>query len=115
LAIDVPLSACILGIASVPGLGEEEMRTFFILLGISLTVFASHAFAADPGFCSNYSTAAVRQVQAARENPACRPGLMGTRWSPDYRVHYGWCITAPYGAAEEEREMRKRYLQSCRG
>jgi hypothetical protein len=91
------------------------MRTFFILLGISLTIFASHAFAADPGFCSNYSTAAVRQVQAARKNPACRPGLMGTRWSPDYRVHYGWCITASYGAAEEEREMRKRYLQSCRG
>src|SRR5471030_272601 len=65
------------------------MRAFFILLGISLTIFASHAFVADPGFCSNYSTAAVRQVHAARENPACWPGLMGTRWSPDAFITAG--------------------------
>jgi hypothetical protein len=115
LAIDVLFSACILGIALVLGFGEKEMRVLFILLGISLTVFASNAFAADPGFCANYSTAAVRQAAAARENPACRPGLIGDRWSPDYRVHYSWCVTAPYRAAEEEREMRTRYLRSCRG
>jgi len=115
MAIDVLFSASILEIALVLDLGEEIMRAFFILLGISLTVIASNAFAADPGFCANYSTAAVRQVEAARQNPACRPGLFGDRWSPDYRVHYGWCITAPYRAAEEEREIRKRYLQSCRG
>jgi hypothetical protein len=114
LAIDVLNSACILGIASVLGFREEEMRVLFILLGISLTIFTSPAFTADPGFCASYSTAAVRQVGAARENPACRPGLIGDRWSPDYRVHYSWCITAPYRAAEEEREMRTRYLRSCR-
>jgi hypothetical protein len=29
-------------------------------------------------------------------------------------VHYGWCITAPYAAAESERAMRTRYLPNCR-
>jgi hypothetical protein len=92
------------------------MRALFILLAVSLTTpFVSAAFAADPGFCSGYATAAVRQVEVARETPPCRPGLIGTRWSPDYRVHYGWCITARYEAAEEERHQRTEYLRSCRG
>ena len=29
-------------------------------------------------------------------------------------MHYGWCITAPYAAAESERAMRTRYLRNCR-
>jgi hypothetical protein len=99
----------------VLGFGEDKMRALFILLAVSLTGFVSDAFAADPGFCANYSTAAVRQVEVARESPACRPGLIGDRWSPDYRVHYSWCITARYEAAEEERHIRTRYLHSCRG
>jgi hypothetical protein len=91
------------------------MRAFFVLLAASLTLFVSDAFAADPGFCNGYSTAAVRQVERAREWAACRPGLIGTRWSSDYRVHYSWCITARYEAAEEERHLRTEYLHSCRG
>jgi hypothetical protein len=91
------------------------MRVFFILLAVAATALVSDAFAADPGFCSEYARAAVRQAERAREWAACRPGLVGDRWSSDYRIHYGWRITARYEAAEEERHIRTRYLHSCRG
>jgi hypothetical protein len=84
------------------------------LAAASLTVLTGSAFAADPRFCADYSTAAVRQARVAHMTPSCAPGAIGTRWTENYRVHYGWCITAPYGAAERERAMRTRYLRSCR-
>lgn len=85
-----------------------------IAAGVLLAGATSVAFAADPRFCAEYSTAAVRQARVAHEVPPCAPGAIGTRWSVNYRVHYSWCITAPYGAAEAERGMRTRYLRSCR-
>ncbi|MGC1695565.1 MAG: hypothetical protein WA743_09855 [Pseudolabrys sp.] len=47
--------------------------------------------------------------------PPCAPGAIGARWTENYRVHYGWCITAPYAAVNAERAMRTAYLRSCRG
>jgi hypothetical protein len=90
------------------------MLKTFIAAGLLLAA-ANAASAANPEFCANYAQAAVNQVHAARAIPACAPGLMGTRWSGEYGVHYGWCITAPPPAVAEEREMRTRYLRSCRG
>ncbi len=85
-----------------------------IAAGLLLAGASSAAFAANPEFCANYAQAALNQVRAASGNPACAPGLTGTRWSGEYGVHYGWCITAAPQAAAEEREMRTRYLRSCR-
>jgi hypothetical protein len=82
--------------------------------GLLLAAAMSTALAASPDFCAAYATAAVRQAQVAHESPACAPGAIGTRWSLEYGVHYGWCITAYPRAAAEEREMRTRYLRSCR-
>ncbi len=73
------------------------------------------AQAADPGFCRDYARAALNQVQIALSTPACRPGLEGARWSADYRVHFDWCLGAPYGAAQGERAARTRHLRRCRG
>ena len=82
--------------------------------GLLLAAGSGPALAASPGFCANYATAAVNQVRIARRTPPCAPGAIGARWSGDYRVHYGWCITAAPAAAADEREMRTRYLRSCR-
>ena len=70
------------------------------LAAVSLTVLTGSAFAADPRFCADYSTAAVRQARVAHMTPSCAPGAIGPRWTENYRMHYGWCITAPYAAAE---------------
>ncbi len=73
------------------------------------------ACAAPPEFCASYAAAAVRQAEVAHRVPPCAPGAIGTRWSVQYGVHYGWCITAPFAAADRERAIRTRYLRSCRG
>lgn len=85
-----------------------------IAAGMLLAATTS-AFAANPNFCANYASAAVNQARVALRTPPCAPGAIGARWSPDYRVHYSWCITASPPATAGERAMRTRYLRSCRG
>jgi hypothetical protein len=47
-------------------------------------------------------------------NPRCANGLLGSRWSTDFAVHYEWCLGASFGAAGNERDARTQYLRSCR-
>lgn len=72
------------------------------------------AQAANPGFCRDYATAAVRQVQLARSIPACDRGT-GPRWTTDYRVHFDWCVGAAPAAVEAERNARTNWIRSCSG
>jgi hypothetical protein len=72
------------------------------------------AEAAAPGFCRDYATAAVRQVEIARSTPACNRGT-GARWTTDYKVHFDWCLTADPAAVEAERVARTNWIRSCRG
>ncbi|HLL28088.1 MAG TPA: hypothetical protein VKT73_10660 [Xanthobacteraceae bacterium] len=75
----------------------------------------SGARAADPGFCRDYTDAALNQVRAALSTPACARGLEGPRWSADRHVHYEWCLGVSPRAAEAERDIRKEHLRACRG
>jgi len=79
-----------------------------------LLAASTAAQAADPAFCRNYATAAVRQVRIALTNPRCAMVAVGARWSPYYRVHFNWCLGAPYAAAGRERDARTYYLRRCR-
>ena len=86
------------------------------VLGISLGCLVPMvADAADPGFCGDYARAAVNQARIGYSVPYCAPGMRGARWSENFRTHYDWCLGAPYGAAQSEREIRREYLISCRG
>jgi len=77
-------------------------------------VLPLQAQAADPGFCREYATAAVKQVELARAVPACNRGT-GPRWTTDFKVHYDWCLGAAPPAVEAERNARTNWLRSCRG
>ncbi|HXP06175.1 MAG TPA: hypothetical protein VN808_18830 [Stellaceae bacterium] len=72
------------------------------------------ARAADPNFCRDYASAAVRQFNAAFAVPRCRGGMNGPRWSPEFHVHYDWCLGAPYNGASTERDIRRQYIDACR-
>ena len=91
------------------------------LLRLAISISASAvrmplaAQAADPASCRDYATAALRQVRGAINNPRCLPGLQGARWSPDFRVHYNWCLTTNYASMGSERDARTAYLRSCTG
>jgi hypothetical protein len=73
------------------------------------------AHAADPGFCRQYAQAALNQVRGGFNNPTCVGGLQGARWSPEFSVHYEWCLGASFGAAGAERDARTRFLRACTG
>ena len=82
--------------------------------GLVLAAVTTAAQAADPEFCRGYATAAVRQARVGHEIPRCRPGAFGARWTENYRVHFNWCLGAPYPAAERERAIRAEHLRACR-
>ena len=82
--------------------------------GLVLAAVTAAAQAADPGFCRDYATAAARQARTAHEIPPCRPGAIGPRWTENYRVHFNWCLGAPFAAAERERAIRTEHLRDCR-
>ncbi|MDR3467198.1 MAG: hypothetical protein P4M07_14795 [Xanthobacteraceae bacterium] len=92
--------------------------------GFLLAVLASSAYlaasatvagAADPKFCKQYAQAALNQVRGGLSNPGCAGVLQGTRWSPDFSVHYQWCLGASFGATGAERDARTQTLRSCTG
>jgi len=80
---------------------------------MGLVALSTKANAAGPGFCADYSRAAVRQFELARSIPGCLGGG-SARWNPDYQVHYGWCLNVPPGAAVSERAIRSREIAVCR-
>jgi hypothetical protein len=96
--------------------GEMVKRLFFVaVFGSAFAMSSMSAHAAAPEFCRNYARAALTQVQIALSTPACRPGLQGTRWSSDFRVHFNWCLGAPIPAIQSERGARTGYIRGCRG
>ena len=71
--------------------------------------------AADRAYCEQYAQAALVQVRGGHANRACAGGLQGARWSPDFNVHYDWCLGASLKAAGAERDARTAYLKGCTG
>jgi|SRR5665647_1458964 len=99
--------------------GGSEMAnrlplTVTFVLSVLLVSGLTAAHAADPGFCKQYSQAALTQVRLGLANPRCAGGLQGARWSADFAVHYQWCLGASFGAAGTERDARTQYLRGCR-
>jgi hypothetical protein len=74
---------------------------------------AGHA--ADPGFCREYTRAALNQVRGGLADPRCAGRLQGAKWSTDFAVHYEWCLGVSAAAAGEERDARTQYLKACNG
>ena len=69
-------------------------------------------FAADPEYCTHYASKAVH---AQLRNIHSRCGFTGGAWHTGYHVHFGWCVHAPWVAADREERIRRRLLRSCRG
>jgi hypothetical protein len=84
-------------------------------LSIFVVLSVSAAHAADPGFCKQYTQAALNQVRGGLADPRCAGGLQGARWSTEFAVHYEWCLGASVAAAGAERDERTRFLRACNG
>jgi hypothetical protein len=84
-------------------------------LSIFVVLSGSVAHAADPGFCKQYTQAALNQVRGGLANDRCASNLQGARWSTEFAVHYEWCLGASLAAAGVERDERTRFLRVCNG
>jgi hypothetical protein len=72
------------------------------------------AQAAGEKVCEDYAHAAIVQVRGGMSQPRCEGGMRGTRWSPEWRVHYDWCRGASYQDIGAERDARTNHLRACR-
>jgi hypothetical protein len=102
----------------IPSRGDAVPISLKSLLSCGIAAASAMTFsaaqAADPGFCREYAMAAVRQVELSRSILACNRGV-GPRWTSDYRVHFDWCVGAPYATVRAERAARTNWMRSCRG
>ncbi len=83
-----------------------------ILAAALLIVAATGARAATPAQCAAYANAAVNQYYANKAIPGCFKGDDG-RWHARYDDHYGWCVTADYGAVLAQQQYRDQALAGC--
>jgi hypothetical protein len=75
---------------------------------------AGPAAAADRDFCRDYAQAALRQVRGALHHQRCAEHMDNvTRWSPEYRDHFQWCLHVSKDTANDERDARRRVLEDC--
>ncbi|HTR87930.1 MAG TPA: hypothetical protein VMI56_25840 [Reyranella sp.] len=85
-----------------------------LLAGSSTTtMMPTAAQAASRQFCEDYAHAAIIQVRAALSSRACEHHLDGTRWSPEWRLHFDWCLGVSPREAEGERNARTEHLRAC--
>jgi hypothetical protein len=84
-------------------------------LSLFVALSVDTAQAADPGFCKQYTQAALTQVRGGLANDRCASSLQGARWSTEFAVHYEWCLGASVDAASAERDARTRFLKACNG
>jgi hypothetical protein len=63
-----------------------------------------------PGFCADY---AKRAIVAQNQNlsQACR--LSGSRWTPDFQAHYGWCMGVDRRTSQVETDARTAEIARC--
>jgi hypothetical protein len=69
---------------------------------------------AAANFCAEYRHDAARRVDRNMSILGYFHGF-NARWNRDFDVHYGWCLDAPYKAANNERAIRAQRLHECRG
>jgi hypothetical protein len=80
----------------------------------ALLLLSAPAFAAGEKVCEDYAHAAIVQVRAGNSLPRCQAGMQGTRWAPEWRIHYDWCRGASHEAMAAERDIRTEHLRHCR-
>jgi hypothetical protein len=90
-------------------------RPFAAALALLLLLVSglTKADAADPGFCRQYTKAALTQVRDGLANSPCAGRMQGARWSTEFSVHYEWCLGASFDAVGAERDARTRTLKAC--
>jgi tachylectin len=64
--------------------------------------------------CQAYAQRAFDQFQLMNRLPKCQV-TPTARWSPDYKLHYEWCLSAQEAELRSEEKARDDHLYRCGG
>ena len=81
-----------------------------LLAGLGAYLASGAANAADPVYCGQYTSDAMKSVLLAKH---LKCGFQGPRWNNDKASHMAWCLFVPQNIAQSETDARSANLKLC--
>jgi hypothetical protein len=81
-----------------------------LLAGLGASLTSSAVNAADPVYCGQYTSDAMKSVLLAKH---LKCGFQGPRWNNDKASHMAWCLFVPQNIALSETDARSANLKLC--
>jgi hypothetical protein len=81
-----------------------------LLAGLGAWLTSSAVNAADPVYCGQYTSDAIKSVLLAKH---LKCGFQGPRWNNDKTSHMAWCLFMPQNIAQSETDARSADLKLC--
>jgi len=81
-----------------------------LLAGLGASLTSSAVNAADPVYCGQYTSDAMKSVLLAKH---LKCGFQGPRWNNDKASHMAWCLFVPQNIAQSETDARSANLKLC--
>ena len=81
-----------------------------LLAGLGASLTSSAVNAADPVYCGQYTSDAMKSVLLAKH---LKCGFQGPRWNNDKTSHMAWCLFVPQNIAQSETDARSANLKLC--
>jgi hypothetical protein len=81
-----------------------------LFAGLGACLASGAVNAADPVFCGQYTSDAMKSVLLAKH---LRCGFQGPRWNSDKGSHMAWCLFVPPNVAQSETDARAAKLKLC--
>jgi len=81
-----------------------------LLAGLGAYLASGAANAADPVYCGQYTSDAIKSVLLAKH---LKCGFQGPRWNNDKTSHMAWCLFVPQNIAQSETDARSANLKLC--
>jgi hypothetical protein len=81
-----------------------------LLAGLGAYLASGAANAADPVYCGQYTSDAIKSVLLAKH---LKCGFQGPRWNNDKTSHMAWCLFVPQNIAQSETDARSADLKLC--
>ena len=81
-----------------------------LLAGLGACLTSGAVNAADPVYCGQYTSEALKSVLLAKH---LKCGFQGPRWNNDKGSHMAWCLFVPQNVAQSETDARAANLKLC--
>jgi hypothetical protein len=92
---------------------RNSIRAAGLGIALVLALGVADGRAGTTAYCNSYAKAAQTQYWIAARSATCAGRISGTRWNPNFGIHYHWCYSVPNGIAQAEWNIRSDFLYRC--